>query len=117
MPTWELLRDPAIMAAVTMIVMVVLFKPGIRLLMRAIKPDAPEDWPLEKFVINVVTVIINFFTGYFLLGRAMSGELYVLTVIASGLCVEGYEGLKNLLATRGIDISKIGLLGTQRGSS
>ena len=78
MPTWELLRDPAIMAAVTMIVMVVLFKPGIRLLMRAIRPDASEDWPLEKFVINVVTAdyqLLHHSGTTFLLGRAMSGEL------------------------------------------
>jgi hypothetical protein len=113
--SWTDLQSPVAMAAITVVAMSIFFKPLIRLLVDALAPEAPDDWPVEKFAVNVVTIGVVFTTGFFLLGE-VTGALYVLTVVASGLCIMGYEGIKNALSMVGIDISNIGLLLTKLGA-
>ena len=110
--SWEGLANPVIVGSLALLVMVFLGKPLIneafaRWWIRNFDDDIPDHWPLRSLVTNLVTWVVCFAFSAWRLQPVCSsdwGAVTVNAIIGLVTAIAGYEQLKNVLGTFGVDL-------------
>jgi hypothetical protein len=114
--TWTALREPSVLAVVVFIIVLLLAKPLLEILYKARWERAhpgkapPDEVPLLDLLVNAVALSLAWGLAWFRLnpqGRDAWGETVIVGIVAWALATGGYEGVKNLGKSVGVNVAEL----------